>query len=98
MTKAELVSKLAESGNITKKQAEEILTLFADTIKESLRKGEKAVIPGIGTLSCVERGARAGRNPRTGAEIKIPAKTTAKFSISAALAGALDKEGKAKID
>ena len=97
MTKAELVSRLAASGTITKKQAEEILSVLADAIKESLQKGEKTILPGIGSFSCVERKARTGRNPRSGVEIRIPAKRTAKFSISEALAGALDS-GKAKID
>ncbi len=97
MTKAELVVKLAESSKITKKQAEQVLAVLAETVKESLQKGEKSVLPGIGALSCVERKARMGRNPQTGADMKIPAKRTAKFSISAALAGALDA-GKAKID
>lgn len=67
MTKAGLVSKLAESGDVTKTKAEQILIVLADTIKESLQKGEKGVIPGIGTLSCAERSARTGRNPRSGA-------------------------------
>ena len=60
MTKAELVSKLAESGNITQRQAEKILTALADAVKESLQKGEKAVLPGLGSISCVEHRARAG--------------------------------------
>ena len=97
MTKAELVSKLAESGNITQKQAEKILTALADAVTESLQKGEKAVLPGIGSLSCVERRARAGRNPRTGEAIKIPAKRTAKFSVSTSLSDAIDRT-KTKID
>ena len=98
MTKADLISKLAQSGDITKKQAEQMLTALADAIKESLEKGEKTLLPGIGSFSCVERKARTGRNPRTGAEIKIPAKKTARFSVSSALADALDKAGKAKVD
>ncbi len=97
MTKAELISKLAESGNITQKQAEKILTALADAVTESLQKGEKAVLPGLGSLSCVERRARTGRNPRTGAEIRIPAKRTARFSVSTSLSGALDRT-KAKTD
>jgi len=97
MTKAELVSKLAESGNITQKQAEKILTALADAVKESLQKGGKAVLPGLGSLSCVERRARTGRNPRTGAEIRIPAKRTARFSVSTSLSDALDRT-KTKVD
>ena len=98
MTKAELASALAEKGNMTKKQAEDILTLLGETIKESLQKGEKTVLPGIGSFSCVDRKARTGRNPRTGVEIAIPAKKAAKFSVSSALTDALNKQGKAKID
>jgi DNA-binding protein HU-beta len=98
MTKEELVTKLAELGDITKKKADEILSILADTVTESLQKGEKTVLPGIGSFSCVDRKAKTGRNPRTGAEIKIPAKKAAKFSVSAALATALSKKGNAKID
>ena len=97
MTKAELVTRLAESGNITKKQAEQILIVLGEAVKGALQKGEKTVLPGIGSLSCIERKARTGRNPRTGEEIRIPAKRTAKFSMSTTLAGALDK-GRAKTD
>jgi DNA-binding protein HU-beta len=91
MTKAELVSTLAERGNITKKQADDILTILGDTIKESLQKGEKTVLPGIGSFSCVDRKAKTGRNPRTGVEIRIPAKKAAKFSVTSALTDALNK-------
>jgi DNA-binding protein HU-beta len=98
MTKDELVTELAGSTGITKKKADEILSTLADTIGESLRKGEKAVLPGIGSLSCVVRKARTGRNPRTGVEIKMPAKKAAKFSVSAALATALNNTGKVNID
>jgi DNA-binding protein HU-beta len=98
MTKDELVTRLANSSNITKKKADEILTVLAQSISEALRKGERTVLPGIGSFSCVDRKARTGRNPRTGAEIKIPAKKTARFSMSAALATALNNIGKAKID
>jgi len=98
MTKAELVSTLAERGSITKKQAEDILTILGDTVKESLQKGEKTVLPGIGSFACVDRKAKTGRNPRTGVEIAIPAKKAAKFSVSSALADALNKPGQAKID
>ena len=61
-------------------------------------RGEKTVLPGIGSLSCVDKKARTGRNPRTGAEIEIPAKKTARFSVSTALAAALNSTGRAKID
>ena len=89
MTKADLVSTLAERGKITKKKAEDILTILGETIKESLQKGEKTILPGIGSFSRVDRKAKTGRNPRTGVEIKIPAKKAAKFSVSSTLIDAL---------
>ena len=98
MTKADLVSTLAERGKITKKQAEDILTILGETIKESLQKGEKTILPEIGSFSCVDRKAKTGRNPRTRVEIKIPAKKAAKFSVSSTLTDALNKPGTAKID
>ena len=89
---------MAERGKITKKQADDILTILGETIRESLQKGEKTVLPGIGSFSCVDRKAKTGRNPRTGAEITIPAKKAAKFSVSSALTDALNTQGKSKID
>ncbi len=98
MTKDELISRLAKSGNVTKKQVEQMLTGLAEIVTESLQKGERTVLPGIGALTSCEKKARTGRNPRTGVEIQIPAKTTAKFSMAAALARGLEKAEKSKID
>jgi DNA-binding protein HU-beta len=85
MTKTEFVTKLAETGKITKKQAETIFSAFAETIAAALKSGDRIAIPGIGVFSSVKREARKGRNPRTGQEIKIPARTAVKFSTSSAL-------------
>ncbi len=89
MTRAEMVAKLAESGKITKKQAEQIFSTFVSTIAESLQKNERIALPGLGSFSCVQRKARTGRNPRTGAEIKIPARKAVKFSASSVLSKGL---------
>jgi DNA-binding protein HU-beta len=85
MTKAELVTKLAEAGKITKKQADEVYSAFVDSIKASLKKSERIGLPGLGSFSAVQRKARTGRNPRTGAALKIPAKKVVKFSTASAL-------------
>jgi DNA-binding protein HU-beta len=85
MTKTDFVAKLAESAKISKKQAGVVFTTFVDTITASLKAGERIALPGLGSFSCVKREARKGRNPQTGAEIKIPARKAVKFSTSGAL-------------
>ncbi|OPY69483.1 MAG: DNA-binding protein HRL53 [Syntrophorhabdaceae bacterium PtaU1.Bin034] len=95
MTKTEMVAKLATAGKITKRQAETIFSAFVDSIKESLQKNERVALPGLGSFTCVERKARKGRNPRTGAEIKIPARKAVKFSTSSGLSKNLNGTKKA---
>ena len=85
MTKTEFVAKLAEKGKITKKQSGDVFSAFVDIIAASLKGGQRVSLPGLGTFSCVKRQARKGRNPQTGAEIKIPARTAVKFSTSSVL-------------
>ena len=82
MTKSELVTFLAEKSELTKKQMTEILTLLAETAYKEAKNG--FTLPGLGKLVIVKRKARMGRNPATGAEIKIPAKTVLKFKIAKA--------------
>jgi DNA-binding protein HU-beta len=88
MTKAEMVTKLAEVASIQKKQAEKVLTALVDMIKAFLAKGERIALPGLGSFFAVAKKARTGRNPRTGAPLKIPAKKAVKFSA----AGTVKKE------
>ena len=86
MTKSEFVAKLADSAKITKKQAGVVFSTFIDTIAASLKGGDRIALPGLGSFSSVQRQARKGRNPQTGAEIKIPARKAVKFSTSSVLA------------
>ncbi len=79
MTKAELVAKIAEKANLSKKDAEAALNAFMDTVKEALAAGEKVSLVGFGTFEVVQRAARKGRNPQTGEEITIPATKAPKF-------------------
>jgi DNA-binding protein HU-beta len=83
-TKSEILSALAETGEISKKQAtlvyEKLLTIAYVGAKE--KKG--FMIPGLGKLIKVKRAARMGRNPATGATIKIAAKTVVKFRLAKA--------------
>ena len=85
MNKADLIDAMAKGGQITKTQAEKSLSALADAIRAGLVKGERVVLPGIGSFSCAERKARTGRNPGTGKEISIPSKTVVKFSPAAAV-------------
>ncbi len=79
MNKAELVAKLAEDAGITKAQANAALDSFTDTITKTLKGGDKVTLVGFGTFSVAKRQARTGRNPQTGAAIKIKAKKVARF-------------------
>ncbi|RLD15681.1 DNA-binding protein HU [candidate division KSB1 bacterium] len=79
MTKQELVTKIAEDANLSKRAAEDALTAFIKAVKESLAKGESVSLVGFGTFSVSERAARKGRNPQTGAEIQIPARKVPVF-------------------
>ncbi len=86
MNKAELAAKLSEDAGITKTQANAVLDSFTETIAKTLKKGDKVTLVGFGTFSVSKRAARTGRNPQTGATIKIKAKKVAKFKAGATLA------------
>ena len=85
MNKAELIDKIAEDAGINKKQASAALDCFTDTVAKTLKKGDKVTLVGFGTFSVSKRAARTGRNPQTGAAIKIKAKKVAKFKAGAIL-------------
>lgn len=80
MTKTELVGKMAGDAAITKRQAEAAFGSFVQSVASSLKKGQKVTIVGFGTFSVAKRKARTGRNPRTGAPIKIAARRIPKFT------------------
>ena len=82
MTKAELISKIAEDAEITKAAATAALTSFIEGVTKTLKDGDKLTLVGFGTFSVSKRAARKGRNPFTGEEIKIKAKKVAKFKAS----------------
>lgn len=80
MKKSELIAKIAEGAELTKIQAEKALNSFIAVTTEAIKAGDKVALVGFGTFSAVTRAARTGRNPRTGEELKIAAKTSGKFS------------------
>lgn len=73
MNKAELITKIAESGEMTKKEAEVALNAFKEAVMGALEAGEKVQLVGFGTFEVRERAAREGRNPRTKETIQISA-------------------------
>ncbi len=79
MTKGDLVEALAKKTKCSKACANDCLNIILDEITKSLAKGKSVVLTGFGTFSVVRRKARTGRNPQTGATIKIPARTVPKF-------------------
>lgn len=91
MNKAELVAKIAEDAGITKTQANATLDSFTTAVAKSLKKGDSVTLVGFGTFSSTKRAARTGRNPQTGATIKIAAKKVAKFKAGADLAKTVNK-------
>ena len=86
MNKAELIAQIAEDASITKTQANAALDSFVDTVTKTLKKGDKVTLVGFGTFSVSKRAARTGRNPQTGATIKIKAKKVARFKAGKELA------------
>jgi DNA-binding protein HU-beta len=79
MNKADLIEAMAKNADITKVQAGLALDAYTESVTATLKKGDKLTLVGFGTFSVSKRAARVGRNPQTGADIKIPAKKVAKF-------------------
>jgi DNA-binding protein HU-beta len=79
MNKAELIAKIADDAGITKTQANASVDSFVEAVTKTLKSGNKVTLVGFGTFSVSKRAARNGRNPQTGAVIKIKAKKVAKF-------------------
>lgn len=80
MNREELVAEIAKVAKVSKKEAGEVLTVTIDTIEKTVKKGEKVTLVGFGTFECRQRAARTGRNPQTGATLKIAAKKVPAFS------------------
>lgn len=98
MNKADMVDALANRADVTKKDARAVLDAIFDPtdglISRSLRKGERVAVTGFGTFEARDRGARVGRNPRTGKEIQIPASKAPAFRAGKGLRDAIQKGGK----
>ncbi len=89
MNKEQLIEKVADKTGATKKNALEVFNMALDLITAALRKGEKVTLVGFGTFLVRKRKAREGRNPQTGAKIKIPAKKVPAFTAGKDLKSAV---------
>lgn len=90
MNKAELIAKVSEDAAITKTQANAALDSFVEAVTKTLKADGKVTLVGFGTFSVSKRVARNGRNPQTGAVIKIKARKVAKFKAGKELAAKLE--------
>jgi DNA-binding protein HU-beta len=96
LNKSELIAAVAGSTGLSKADTERVVGAALETIQSTLRSGEKVTLPGFGTFSVTERKARVGRNPQTGASIKIAASKAPKFTAGAGLKATVNSKGKAK--
>ena len=91
MTKAELVEEVAQTTQLTKKHAEIIVNTVFDSIVDSLKTGEKIELRGFGSFRIRHRGARTGRNPKTGDKVDVPPKRIPYFKPGKELQGAAQR-------
>ncbi len=93
MTKAEMVDRIAKDAGITKAAAEKALGAFLCGVTDALKKEEKVTFVGFGSFGVIKKKARIGRNPQTGAELKIAAKKAIKVAPGKALKDAVQEKG-----
>lgn len=96
MNKTDLVAKVAESAELSKKDAEKAVKAFTEVVTEALKDGEKIQLVGFGTFEVTERAARTGKNPQTGKAMKIPACKAPKFKAGKGLKDAVNAAKPAK--
>ena len=90
--KTELVAAIADKAGLTKKDAEAAVKAFTDVVSAQLKKGDKVQLVGFGTFEVTKRAAREGRNPQTGAVMKIAASKAPKFKAGKALKDLVNKK------
>jgi len=92
MTKAELVEKVAEKIQLTKKQTETVVNILLNSITEALSEGDKVELRGFGSFRLRNRNPREGRNPKTGDTVQIPAKRVPFFKAGKELRDMVDSQ------
>jgi integration host factor subunit alpha len=92
LTKADIVDQVFEKVGLTKKEATDVVELVFDSLKDVLKSGEKIKISGFGSFLVRQKKARVGRNPKTGEEMTISARTVLTFKPSPVLRGLLNRD------
>lgn len=92
MNKADLINQVSAKVELTKTKTSEVIDAIVEAVKSSLNSGDKVTLVGFGTFQTAERKERKGRNPKSGAEILIPAKTVAKFKPGSSLQASVNGE------
>lgn len=90
MNKAELIDAMAAESGLTKADSKRALDAFINSTTKALKSGDRISLIGFGSFSTSDRAARLGRNPKTGKEIQIPAKTVVKFKPGSELANTVN--------
>ena len=95
MNKSELIDAIAAKvPDVSKRAIGDVVAAFTESVADTLKKGDSVTLVGFGAFKTGKRAARTGRNPRTGAEIKIPAANVPKFSPGQGLKDAVNKKKK----
>lgn len=94
MNKSELIDAIAGGADISKAAAGKAVDTIVETITKAVAKGDQVTLVGFGSFKAAKRAARVGKNPKTGAEIKIPATTVPKFTAGATFKEIVKKKGK----
>ena len=94
MTQAEFFQAVAEGSQVSKTQVRAVFAAVEDVVMKRLKGEGKIPLGGLGAVKLVDRKARIGRNPATGEQIKIPAKTVVKITPAKAMKDTFNKKGK----
>jgi DNA-binding protein HU-beta len=79
MTKVDLIEQVAQKTELPKKDVERVLEAAIAAVQQALAHGEKVSLTGLGVFTVADRKARLARNPKTGAQVEVPARKAAKF-------------------
>ena len=96
MNRSQLIEKLVSKNEISKALAGRVLDTFTETIQVAVKKGDSVTLVGFGTFKSVKRVARTGKNPSTGAALKIPAGTVPKFTAGSKFKAIVDPKAAAR--
>ena len=94
MNRTQLIAEVAKDANVTKKNAEEVIVSFLAQVEKALKKGDRVQLVGFGTFEVKTRAAHNGRNPATGATIKVAASRYPTFSAGKSLKEAVKNKKK----